>query len=133
MFVYQMDAETGKFVSDVPEKIISTTSDVQGMCITENGNIVLSTSWGLNASRLFVYPASALTESTSEFPFAEGVTVPLYYLCEGNLSQILATPPMAEELVYHGGKVYILTESASMKYLFGKITSGNFVYSHPLA
>jgi hypothetical protein len=39
---------------------------------------------------------------------------------------------MAEEMVWLDGKVYILTESASMKYLFGKLMSGHHVYSYPM-
>ena len=48
------------------------------------------------------------------------------------LVQDVVCPPMAEELVYENDRVLILTESASMKYLFGKLTSGNFVRSFPI-
>ena len=37
---------------------------------------------------------------------------------------------MAEELVYKDGKVYIMNESASSKYIFGKFTSGNYVHTY---
>lgn len=132
MFVYDLDETTGKFTSETPEMIYSTTSNIQGMCMTESGKIILSTSWGLSKSKLYVYETTSDANLTT-YEFAPGVNVPLYYLCEANLTQTIVAPPMAEELVYENGRVLILTESASMKYIFGKIMSGNFVYSFPIA
>ena len=136
MFVYEMDETTGKFKSEIPEKVFSTTSNIQGMCITESGNIVLSTSWGLSKSKLYVYDTAKAAETAGTYVFLNGeggqTSVPLYYLCEDNLTQTVVAPPMAEELVYENGRVLILTESASMKYIFGKIMSGNFVHSFPI-
>ncbi len=133
MFVYEMDETTGKFTSEIPEMIYSTTSNIQGMCMTDSGKIVLSTSWGLSKSKLYVYDTTTSDAVVSTYEFADGVNVPLVYLCENNLTQTVVAPPMAEELVYENGRVLILTESASMKYLFGKLMSGNSVYSFPIA
>ncbi len=136
MFVYDLDETTGQFTSDVPEKVYSTTSNIQGMCITDSGNIVLSTSWGVSISKLYVYDTAKAEETAGSYVFLteDGQTsVPLYYLCENTLADTISCPPMAEELVYNNGRVYILTESASMKYIFGKIMSGNFVHSFPVA
>lgn len=130
MFVYTLDETTGKPVSATPDKIYSTLSNVQGMCLTDSGKIVLSTSWGLSTSVLYVYDET--TAATSTFDF-DGTAVELIYLDSASLTQTVECPPMAEELVYQNGRVYILTESASMKYIFGKIMSGNFVHSFPIA
>ena len=62
----------------------------------------------------------------------EGASVPVYYLDSACLVEDVKAPPMAEEMVWLDGRVYILTESASMKYLFGKLMSGHHVYSYPM-
>ena len=90
---------------------------------------MLSTSWGLTKSHLLVYDLDKANGGAIPF---NGAQVPIVYLDGDCLVQDIVCPPMAEELVYENGKVLILTESASMKYLFGKLTSGNFVRSYPV-
>lgn len=129
MMVYKLDENTGKPVHATPEFCYSTLSNVQGMCITGDNDIVLSTSWGLGISHLYKYETDNATKGTITVGGAE---VELYHLDSACLEQTLSTPPMAEELVWLDGRVYILSESASMKYLFGKLMSGNHIYSYPM-
>ena len=137
MFVYNLDETTGKFTSETPEMVYSTTSNIQGMCMTDSGKIILSTSWGLSKSKLYVYDTTTSDASLSTYAFVNSdgtqTNIPLVYLCQDNLTQTIVAPPMAEELVYENGRVLILTESASTKYLFGKLMSGNHIYSFPIA
>ena len=56
--------------------------------------------------------------------------VPLYYLESSILQKTVKAPPMAEELVYQDGKILIMNESASDKYIFGKLTRGKYVYGY---
>ena len=130
MMVYEMDENTGKPVHATPEYCYSTLSNVQGMCMSADGDIILSTSWGLSTSHLYQYDVKNATAGTVT---VSGASVPVYHLDSACLIEDVKAPPMAEELVWLDGRVYILTESASMKYLFGKITSGNFVRSYPIA
>ena len=130
MMVYQLDETTGKPVSDTPQFCYSTTSQVQGMCITEDNDIILSTSWGVGISHLYQYEVDNATKGTITLG---GESVDVYYLDSACLETTLDCPPMAEGLVYLDGRVYILTESASMQYLFGKLMSGNHIYSYPMA
>lgn len=130
MMVYELNPATGKPVSSSPEYCYSTISNVQGMCITGEGNIVLSTSWGLSVSHLYTYDPDKAEQETIKL---DGRKVPVYYLDSACLVQDLKTPPMAEEMVWLDGRVYILTESASMKYLYGKVMSGNHIYSYPMS
>lgn len=126
-------------VDPTPKAVISTRRCVQGMCITDDGKIVLSTSYGLSTSQLFVYDGSAV-EINDGYTF-EGVdkkgnafkfeNLKLCYLDEDSQVEVIKAPPMSEELVYLDGKIYILTESASNKYIFGKITTGYNVYAYP--
>ena len=130
MMVYTLDESTGKPVSATPERVYSTLSNVQGMCFTDSGKMVLSTSWGLNPSHLYVYDLNKASTGSMDLG---GATVPVTYLDSESLVQTVKCPPMSEELVYQDGRVFILTESASMKYLFGKVMSGNFMRSFPIA
>lgn len=130
MMVYTLDESTGKPVSDKPDLVYSTLSNVQGMCITESGRMVLSTSWSVYPSELLVYDLDRASKGEWEY---NGETIPLIYLDGASLTESVVCPPMSEELVYENGRVIIMSESACMKYLYGKITSGNFAYSIPLA
>ena len=111
----------------------STISNVQGMCLTTSGKIILSTSWGLSKSHLYQYNVSNTSASSFGRITLNGQQVPVYYLDSSTLEKTVVAPPMAEELVYLDGRVFILSESASMKYIFGKFMSGNHVYSFPMA
>ncbi|MBQ8319350.1 MAG: hypothetical protein IJX81_00545 [Clostridia bacterium] len=126
IMVYSLNETTGKLISESPEKLYSITSNVQGMCITDSGKIVLSTSWGLTPSKLLVYDETNAQTTTLTIDGAQYPTTVLDSAC---LTRTVTAPPMAEELVYENGRVTIMCESASMKYLFGKFTSGNWAYS----
>jgi hypothetical protein len=130
MMVYTLDETTGKPVSDKPDLVYSTLSNVQGMCITESGRMVLSTSWSVYPSELLVYDLDRASEGEWDY---NGEKIPLVYLDSACLAESVVCPPMSEELVCENGRVIIMCESACMKYLYGKITSGNFAYSIPLA
>lgn len=133
MMVYTMNPETGKPTSELPTMCYSTISNVQGMCLTTSGKIILSTSWGLSKSHLYQYNVSNASASSFGRITLNGQQVPVYYLDSSTLEKTVVAPPMAEELVYLDGRVFILSESASMKYIFGKFMSGNYVYSFPMA
>ncbi len=100
---------------------------VQGMCLTGEGQIVLSTSWGLTDSKLYYYDVDLERKGTLETASGE---VPLYYLDSANLTQTVTAPPMAEELVCKDGKVWILNESACDKYIYGRFIRGYWVYGY---
>ena len=96
-----------------PAKIYSIRDMVQGFCTTAQGEIVLSTSFGITSSVFYVYRESDAVDS--------GLTLdgaPVYYLT--NCARSLKGPAMSEGLDYTDGKVITLFESASDKYIFGK-------------
>ena len=96
-----------------PLEIYSIRDKVQGFCVTDRGDIVLSTSWSVNDSVLYVYNKENI-KKTGEY---QGVD--LYELTTED-RKILA-PAMTEDLSYANGRVYTLFESACNKYLFGKL------------
>lgn len=101
-----------------PIKIYSIPDKVQGMCITDSGKIIFSTSYGLTDSEYLVYDESAARDSGLTL---DGASV---YLLEDCIKQI-SGPAMGEELDFSNGKVITLTESASDKYIFGKFFFAN--------
>jgi hypothetical protein len=129
MSVYALSkaAEYG-IVSEVPEYVYSITGLAQGICIAGNGNIYLSTSYGTASSYIYGYndPAQYAADGTFEIAGAE---VPLYYMDSKHLEETVMLFPMSEELVFADGKIYVMGESASNKYIFGKFTGNNYVYS----
>ena len=112
------------------ERVYSIPSKVQGMLITPDNKLVLTTSWGVSKSHLLIYDFVEINESTDKTTRALGYTVPLYFVDSSSLVKDVKAPPMAEEVVYMDGKIYIMNESASSKYIFGKFTSGNYVNAY---
>lgn len=97
-----------------PDMIISVRDKVQGICFTPDGKIVLSTSYGLADSVYYVYSETDLIKSENTL---DGCDV--YYL--SGEPRTIKGPAMAEGLDMRGDKIITLTESASEKYLFGKL------------
>lgn len=138
MTVYTLDDSCEFGVGETPTAVYSLPSLVQGMTFTDSGKIVLSTSYGLATSHLYVYDASMITTGTYTFSgideesdtyYLNGTTVDLYYLDSASLVEDISAPPMSEEIVYRNGKILIMTEAASNKYIFGKFTGAWKLYS----
>ncbi|MBQ8162973.1 MAG: hypothetical protein IJZ93_01210 [Clostridia bacterium] len=125
--------EDGKPISETPDAIFSIRGMVQGMCLVNDGRIALSTSYGLAKSRTYIYDAEKIFKQENGTVTINGISAPIYYIDSSCLDEEIVSSPMAEEIVYKDGRLYILTESACMKYVFGKILSGNYVYSYKLA
>ncbi len=139
MMAYKLDKTYPYGVDPTPRAVISTRKCVQGMCITDSGKIVLSTSYGLTASRLFVYDSakvlvengyvfSGKTKNGETFSFDNVARV---FLDGASHIDTIKAPCMSEELVYLDGKIYIMNESACDRYIFGNLTSGRKIYAYP--
>lgn len=112
--------EHAAMVYSIPERI-------QGMCELPSGNLVLSQSYGLATSHLLVFdPTNALADGAFT---ADGREVPLYTLDTSNRVAQLPAPPMTEGIEYENGRIYIAEESASNKYIFGKLYGAGLVYA----
>ena len=77
----------------------------------------------------FDYGASSGRAMLGDF---DGTKVPLIYLDSATLIDDVRMPPMAEEIVYMDGDVYVMNESACTKYKFGNLTSGRRVWAYEL-
>ncbi len=103
-----------------PDLVYSIRNKVQGFCITEDGKIVLSTSFGLNDSYFYVYDLADAKDSGEVLDGA-----PVYFL--GECTKEIKAPAMSEGLAVYDGKVITLFESACDKYIFGKFFFANYI------
>ncbi|MBQ9761911.1 MAG: hypothetical protein IJV82_02415 [Oscillospiraceae bacterium] len=128
MTVFKAD-ETALFgIHPEPVAAISTPGKVQGLCFSED-EIILSTSYGFATSYLHAY---RFDESRQGIATVLGQQVPLYYLDSANRTVSVSAPPMAEELVYKDGRVYVLNESACNKYIYGKFIRGYQIFAYEM-
>ncbi|MBP3495122.1 MAG: hypothetical protein J6K52_02830 [Clostridia bacterium] len=127
--VYPLDEKSPFGVNPNPKEAYSIPSKIQGMCITDDGKMIFSTSWGLTKSHLYIHDIAKARKSATTTDIL-GSEIPLYFFDSASLENDITAPPMAEELVYLNGRIFIMNESASAKYIFGKFTSGNHIYSY---
>lgn len=113
-------------ISASPSLAYSLPGLVQGMCF-DGGKIYLSTSWGMAFSHVYVYdePQNSIRSDYNIL----GAKIPLYALGSDNLVSDCKIAPMSEEIVSANGKLYVMCESASNKYIFGKFTSAKWCYA----
>lgn len=124
--IYQADENAPLGIRPAPVAALSVRDQVQGLTVTDDGKIVLSTSWGLGSSGLWLYEMDDRVGTAQ----VDGMRVPLYYLDSENLVETVKLPPMSEEMVYRNGRVYVLTESACTKYFFGNFIDGRHVFAY---
>lgn len=148
MTVFKLDDSAELGVLPEPVAIISARHMIQGICITPDGQLVISSSWGLAKSTLLFYDLEKvqveenynykgviaygdLEDITSEKTFESfDFTVPCYFVDDSCLVDTVTAPPMSEELVCLDGKIIVFCESACNKYMFGKLTTGFKTYGY---
>lgn len=109
-----------------PAVAYSLPGNVQGASFAQ-GKLYLSTSWGPAFSNIYVYDEAKLSPKGT-FSF-QGKELPLYILDSTNLEETKKIAPMSEEIEYVDGRFYIMCESASNKYIFGKFTGAKWCYA----
>ncbi len=113
-------------VVNVPMAAYSLPKQVQGMTVVGDC-VYLSTSWGLSFSHILEYDMSKLPTQGSMSVL--GITVPLFVMDSASLIKDHKIAPMSEEMAMIDGKLYVLSESASDKYIFGRLTGGKWCYA----
>ena len=125
-YTLSKDAEFG--IVPEPTVAYSLPAQVQGLTFTEDGSrVYLSTSWGLSFSHILEYDMEKL-QREGEITVL-GKTVPLYAMDSASLIKDHKIAPMSEEMAFVDGKLYVLSESASNKYIFGRLTGGKWCYA----
>lgn len=134
--VFKLDENAELGIDPAPVAVISSGDKVQGACFTEDGNLILSTSWSFTVSKFCFYNLKdAVAEGTvtlGKTEDSDGVSVPLYYLDSRTRSYTLKSIPMAEEIIIVDGYMYIMNESASQKYKFGNLIGGRRFYAYEI-
>lgn len=114
-FVYQIDHTQEHGFNTEILYAISTPNLTQGMCLNKDGNIVLSTSYGLSNSTLYVYDNILSSGATTQVQLDEK-NVDVYFLTKEDLIETYSLPCMSEEIVLAQGRVHVLFESKCKKY-----------------
>lgn len=96
-----------------PVAYYSLPDKVQGFATDAEGNIYLSTSWGLSPSCFLFYSKDSVIKMNENYN-----GVPLYFL--GDPTSVLFAPSFSEDLDIVDGKIISCTEGASNKYIIGK-------------
>lgn len=127
--VYQLNADAEFGIEEEPVSAFTLPDQAQGMCF-DNGKVYVSTSWGASKSHILVYDASkAQNQGTLSIL---GRELPYVSYDSAALEQDKLIAPMAEEIVILNGKMYVMCESASNKYIFGKFTSAKWCHATDL-
>ena len=149
MTVFKLDENAEFGINPTPLALISAREMIQGICITPDGQMVISSSWGLATSNLFFYDLSKVQSTVldkhegtitygdledenanryeEDFSFEN---VPVYFVDSSCLVNTVVAPPMSEELVCKDGMIIVFCESACNKYMFGKISTGYSTYGY---
>lgn len=123
--------EQGEFgLSATPQTAFSLPDCVQGMTVA-GGVAYLSTSWGASFSKLYAYDTATLVRQ--EDISLLGCVLPLYAFDSASLVNTYKIAPMSEEIAFADGKLYVMCESASQKYLFGRLTGAKWCYATDLS
>ncbi len=125
-FKLSKEAEFG--IDPKPVSAYSLPDHVQGMYFTDE-KIYLSTSYGASFSHIWEYDVSRVNESEIT---VLGTKTKLYELDSSSLSYDYKIAPMSEEIEIVDGRLYVMCESASNKYIFGKLIGGKWCYSTEL-
>lgn len=129
MFAYPSDPSEPYGFATMPDRVYSIPDQVQGFCLRSDGVGMFSTSWGFEPSRYLTYDLTALTQDGTYR--VNGKDVLLYCFDSRTFKHELQGPPMGEGIIMHNNRIYIANESASNKYIFGKLMGGQCVYSLP--
>ena len=107
--------------------VLSVGARVQGMAMDVEGRIALSTSYGIVSSHLKLY--SALENQEHYTYMFDDKEVPIWVLDNATCIFDIKTPQMAEGIVFKDERLYVLYESATLKYFFGILTKRRYVHS----
>lgn len=125
-YAFTHDYKDNFGIESKPSEAYSLPGLVQGLAVHE-GKIWISQSWGTSKSTIACYDLSKAGLSTTMK--TGDLELPVYSLDRSSLVTYIYAPPMSEEIVIANGRLYVMNESASNKYFFGKLTGGNWCYS----
>lgn len=99
--------------TEMPDVVYSLCDKVQGMCMTDDGRAVLSTSYGLANSYLKIYDTSKAAKL--EYKYNDSL-IPLYVLDSDCMEKSVTMPLGSEDIDIYNGQVVIGFEFGAKKY-----------------
>ena len=116
-------------ISNTPFEMYSLPGLVQGMTV-KDGKIWISQSYGTPKSTIRCYDVSG-SEPVKIYSGTgkADLLIPIYAFDSSTQVGSFDAAPMAEEIVFVDGKLLIMSESASLKYIFGNLTGGRWCYA----
>jgi hypothetical protein len=116
-------------INEAPSMGLSVTGRIQGMCITDEEQIVLSASSVFQGSQLYYYDYVDVLNGQTQSISVSGEDIPIYFLDSEHLLGKKEIPPKSEEVMFYDNRIYMLFESACSKFQYGKLFDGQYVYS----
>lgn len=116
-------------INSIPHKILATSDHLQGIAFSKNNEIALSKSKGFMSSKISIYDDCLRQEPNMLYQY-EGNTIPLWFIDDKYLTNEIILPPMSEELFFKDDSINLYFESASLKYYYGFLTRGNYIYTY---
>lgn len=110
----------------IPQEAFSIRGKVQGICVKED-TMYISESYGLAFSHIYGYDLSNANKVDDRCVL--GAKIPFYIVDSASQLFDLKIPPMSEEIDMVSDKLYVMSEAASNKYKFGKITGAKKCYA----
>lgn len=108
--------DNGESNTPIPTFALALPNRVQGFARGENGEFILSTSYGRNNdSFILVYDDVTATESDGKAIIGDR-EIPLFYFTNADKEATLRQPPLLEGIDSSSGKLYGIFESGAEKY-----------------
>jgi len=123
---YEFDSSFEYGINPTPTKIISIVDIVQGVYV-EGNDLYLSTSAFFNTSHIYKFDMNKMSSLGNMEVLGKDIKV--FGATEKALTWKIPTPPMSEEIVLVGNKLYTITEFASNKFIVGKFTGAYRCYA----
>ncbi len=125
---FEFDEESEFGINPQVVEAYSLPDQIQGMCI-DGDALYLSSSYGLALSKISTYSRDGAYRVKWT---ALGYDVDFILCDDASLLNENKIAPMSEEIEIVDGKAYVMCESASDKYIFGKFTGGKWCYATSL-
>lgn len=132
-YKFSSDENSSFGISNIPFEMYSMPGLVQGMTV-KDGKIWISQSYGTAKSTIRCYDISGSEPVAFNGKIHSGVAepdiiLPIYAFDSSTQVSAFDAPPMAEEIVFVNGRLLIMSESASLKYIFGNFIGGRWCYA----
>ena len=128
-YCYEIDETKPYGIAETnPIAGLSLPDKVQGFDFTADGKIILSTSFSIPKSHIYIYE-NALTDDNKINVEIESGNIPVYKISSSKLTKDIEAPSMSEEVVVKEGRLFVLYESACSKYKFVNRTRIDNVHS----